>query len=90
MEKRKPTYDVDAFKAACASVDTLHVTGAALKGAAALGFGQTEIVATIQTMQRSQFYKSMTVYADHRVWQDVYRARASAEQAVAEPEESKL
>ena len=23
-------------------------------------------------MQRSHFYKSMTAYADHRVWQDVY------------------
>ena len=28
-------------------------------------------------MQRSQFYKSMTAYADHRVWQDVYHVPSS-------------
>ncbi len=77
-EKRKPTYDLDAFKAAFASVETLHVTGTALKGAATLGFGRAEIVATIQTMQRSQFYKSMTAYGDHRVWQDVYHVPSDA------------
>jgi motility quorum-sensing regulator/GCU-specific mRNA interferase toxin len=66
-EKRKPTYDFDAFKAA-----VQRVTVAATRTAAALGFGRAEIEATIQTMQRKQFYKSMTAYYDHRVWQDVY------------------
>ena len=77
-EKRKPTYDLDAFKAAFSTVEKLHVTGTALKGAAALGFGRAEIVATIQTMQRSQFYKSTTSYADYRVWQDVYHVPSTA------------
>ena len=77
-EKRKPTYDLDAFKAAFSSEDKLRVTGTALKGAAALGFGRGEIVAIIQTMQRSQFYKSMTAYADYRVWQDVYHVPSAA------------
>ncbi|UEM06699.1 type II toxin-antitoxin system MqsR family toxin [Skermanella rosea] len=43
-----------------------------------MGFGRTEIVATLQTMRRSHFYKSMTAYADHRVWQDVYHVPSSA------------
>ena len=43
-----------------------------MRSAAALGFGRAEIAATIQTMERQHFYKSMTSYADHRVWQDVY------------------
>ena len=77
-EKRKPTYDLDAFKAAFSTVEKLHVTGTAPKGAAALGIGRAEIVATIQTMQRSQFYKSMTSYADYRVWQDVYHVPSTA------------
>lgn len=77
-EKRKPTYDLDAFKAAFASVEALHVTGAALRGAAALGFGRREIVATLQTMRRAHFYKSMTAYADHRSWQDVYHVPSEA------------
>jgi motility quorum-sensing regulator/GCU-specific mRNA interferase toxin len=48
------------------------VTTTAVRTAIALGFDRAEIVATIQTMHRSQFYKSMTAYADHRIWQDVY------------------
>ncbi len=71
-EKRQPTYDLRAFKAAVSSVERLAVTGTALQSAAALGFGRTEIVETIQTMLREHFYKSMTAYADHRLWQDVY------------------
>lgn len=71
-EKRKPTYDLKAFQAACSDEDGLNVTGTALRDAAALGFGRTEIVATIQTMERAHFYKSMTSHRDHRVWQDVY------------------
>lgn len=71
-EKRKPTYDLEAFKAAFNSIDTLALTGTALRSSAAIGFGRKEIVATIQTMQPGQFYKSMTSYADKRVWQDVY------------------
>ena len=76
-EKRKPTYDLDAFKAAFNSVEKLRVTGTAVRTAAALGFGRAEIVETIQTMERRQFYKSMTAYADHRIWQDVYHVPSS-------------
>jgi len=68
-EKRKPTYDLEAFKAAAPRI---RVTVVATRTAAALGFGRAEIEATIRTMQRSQFHKSMTSYADHRIWQDVY------------------
>ncbi len=77
-EKRKPTYDLTAFKAAFDDVDKLHDTGSAVRGAAAIGLGRAEIVATIQTMQRAHFYKSMTSYGDHRVWQDVYHVPSEA------------
>lgn len=76
-EKRKPTYDLEAFKSAFSSEDNLKVTGTALRNAASLGFGRAEMVATLQTMQRSHFYKSMTAQADHRVWQDVYHVPSS-------------
>ncbi len=72
MEKRKPTYDLAAFKAAFDDVNKLNVTGTAVRSAAAIGFGRRGIVTTIQTMQPAHFYKSMTSYADHRIWQDVY------------------
>src|SRR5271167_45120 len=77
-EKRKPTYDLEAFKAAFSSVEQLRVTGTAIGTATALGFSRTDIVATIQTMQRKQFYKSMTSYRDHRIWQDVYHVPSPA------------
>jgi len=70
--KRKPTYDLDAFKAVFASVERLAVTGTAIRSAAVLGYGRAEIVETIQTMRRGHFYKSMTAYADSRLCQDVY------------------
>ena len=77
-EKRKPTYDLDAFKAAFTTVEQLRVMGVAVRTAAALGFDRAEIVATIQTMRRSQFHKSMAAHADHRVWQDVYHVPSPA------------
>lgn len=71
-EKRKPAYDLMAFKAAFSTPARLRATGTAIRGAAALGFGTAEMVAVIQTMERKHFYKSMTAFADHRIWQDVY------------------
>ena len=38
----------------------------------ALGFDRPAIIWTIQSMSRTMFVKSMTTFADHRVWQDVY------------------
>ena len=49
----------------------LKATGSALRDAATLGFGSHEIVAVIESIERHHFHKSMTSYADHRVWQDV-------------------
>jgi len=63
-EKRRPTYDLDAFKAAA---DRMRITVTATKSAATLGFGRADITATIQTMQRTHFHKSMTAHADHRI-----------------------
>ena len=72
MEKRRPTYDLNAIKAALDSVDRLTMTSSALRDAVALGFVRAGVVETITTIGRTMFYKSMTTFADHRVWQDVY------------------
>src|SRR5262249_25593708 len=50
---------VTAFEAACDDVDKLNITTSAVRTATVLGFGRAEIVAMIQTMQRTHFYKSM-------------------------------
>jgi motility quorum-sensing regulator/GCU-specific mRNA interferase toxin len=76
MEKRRPTYDLDAVKEALGSVETLAMTTTALQNAAALGFDRFGVVAVIASMERRMFVKSMTTFADHRVWQDVYQVPA--------------
>lgn len=72
MEKRRPTYDLDAIKAAIGSVETLAITRSALSDALSLGFNRAGIVTVIRQIRRPMFYKSMTTLADHRTWQDVY------------------
>jgi motility quorum-sensing regulator/GCU-specific mRNA interferase toxin len=45
-----------------------------LDGGRALGLTTAEMLATIAALTRHDFYKSMTTYADSRVWQDVYHS----------------
>lgn len=70
-EKRKPTYDLATFQSWALS-DLFQMTGTALRTALALGFTQEDVIKVTQTMTRDHFQKSMTTYADHKVWQDVY------------------
>ncbi len=76
MEKRRPTYDLDAIKLAIGSVETLAMTTSALRDAVGLGFDRAGVVETILGIERRMFYKSMTTFADHRLWQDVYHVQA--------------
>lgn len=48
-------------------------TGSALADVAALGLYFEGIVGVVMALVPSDFYKSMTTHADHRIWQDVYR-----------------
>jgi len=43
-----------------------------LRDATALGFDRAGIAQSINSIERGMFYKSMTTFADHRLWQDVY------------------
>ena len=42
-----------------------------------MGFGYADMLAVVLELKPSDFYKSMTTYADHTVWQDVYRPKTS-------------
>ena len=77
-EKKKPTYDLDAFKDACSTTEKMNITGTALDTSADIGFTRQDIVGIIQTMIRGHFYKSMTSHIDHRLWQDVYHVPSDA------------
>jgi motility quorum-sensing regulator/GCU-specific mRNA interferase toxin len=56
----------------------VRATLSALAGGAAMGFDFEGIVAVIMELTPADFHKSMTTYADHRIWQDVYRPTTSA------------
>ncbi len=47
-----------------------------MRDAAALGFDRGGGVETILSIRREMFHKSMTTFADHRLWQDVYHVPA--------------
>jgi motility quorum-sensing regulator / GCU-specific mRNA interferase toxin len=72
MGKKKPHYSLSLIKEAIAA-GKVRSTASALAGGAALGFDFAGILAVVGALTPSDFYKSMTTYADHQVWQDVYR-----------------
>ncbi len=72
MEKRRPHHDLGRFKAAMSTVDKLSMTRAAQTSAFELGCGRAEVVAALQSLKRTHFYKSMTANWNSRQWQDVY------------------
>jgi motility quorum-sensing regulator/GCU-specific mRNA interferase toxin len=76
MEKHKRTYDLESLKDAFSEVESLggKVTNSAFKGAQELGLSREDLIEVIQSLKPRDFYKSMTSYADSRIWQDVYHA----------------
>lgn len=77
MEKRVPHCKLPVVKALVAS-GKVRTTQAARVGASGLGLGLVDMLDVLTALQPTDFYKSMTTYADHTVWQDVYRPRTLA------------
>ena len=67
MEKFTPTYDLEEFKKL-----KFEITKTAQRTALELEFDEDDVREIVKTMKREQFYKSMTAYANHKIWQDVY------------------
>ncbi|MEK7245571.1 MAG: type II toxin-antitoxin system MqsR family toxin [Pseudomonadota bacterium] len=74
VEKRKPTYDLAAIQKQFGEPDGYRITVSAQDFAFSLGLDRGGVVALVQSIERRHFYKSMTTYRDHRIWQDVYHA----------------
>lgn len=74
MEKRTPHCKLSAVKALIGA-GKVKSTTTALAGAAALGFDFEGMVGIVMLLTPADFYKSMTTYADHTTWQDVYRPK---------------
>jgi len=74
MEKRTPHCKLPVVKA-LVEAGKVHTTHAARTGANKLGLEFPDMLKVVMALTPADFYKSMTTYADHTVWQDVYRPR---------------
>jgi motility quorum-sensing regulator/GCU-specific mRNA interferase toxin len=74
VEKRTPHYDLAPIQRDVARLGAAAFTKAALDGGRDMGLTSAEMLAVIASLSRRNFHKSMTTYADYRVWQDVYHA----------------
>jgi motility quorum-sensing regulator/GCU-specific mRNA interferase toxin len=75
MDKKRPTYNLEDIKEALSSQDLLRITRTARKSVIEMGLRDSDVINIIQRLEASNFYKSMTSYQDHRVWQDVYHTK---------------
>lgn len=75
MEKLKPHYLLNDIKAAFADPATLNRSFVSKQGADELKMDDEAVVAVIQALTRADFEKSMTSYANHQIWQYVYRPK---------------
>ncbi|MFM2275472.1 type II toxin-antitoxin system MqsR family toxin [Comamonas sp. 4034] len=56
----------------------VRATATAFSGAREIGINDLAgMCAVVMSLTTANFYKSMTTYADHRIWQDVYHAKTT-------------
>jgi motility quorum-sensing regulator/GCU-specific mRNA interferase toxin len=72
VEKNTPHRKLTVIQSLVAE-GKVRATYSALAGAAVLGFDFQEMIDVVAALTISDFHKSMTTHADHRIWQDVYR-----------------
>jgi motility quorum-sensing regulator/GCU-specific mRNA interferase toxin len=77
MEKRTPHCALPIVRALI-EAGKVRTTHTARVGAVALGFNYSDMLAVVLALKPVDFYKSMTTYADHTIWQDVYRPKTAA------------
>jgi motility quorum-sensing regulator / GCU-specific mRNA interferase toxin len=77
MEKNTPHCKLSIVRR-LVEADQVRTTRSAREGASALGFDFDEMLAVVMALTTNDFFKSMTTYDDHKVWQDVYRPVTSA------------
>ena len=80
VEKPTPHYDLAAIQAQVARLGPAAFTKAALDGGRDMGLTSREMLAVIAALTRRDFYKSMTTYAGHSIWQDVYHSPTPVDQ----------
>ncbi len=82
-EKRKPHYELNRLKRLIRA-EKIIITRSSEKSAFSIGFSRQEILDTVLALRPRDFYKSMTTYRDHKIWQDVYKPRFMKEDTALE------
>lgn len=72
MKKRKPSHDLVAVKRVFGTSKTLNGTLAAYAGMREMGLTVEMARQVLLSLQPRHFHHSVTSFADHRDWQDVY------------------
>jgi len=72
MEKRSPHYPLVRVQFLVNELGARAFTKSAMDGGRALGLTTSEMLGVFAALTTQNFYKSMTTYADHTIWQDVY------------------
>lgn len=67
MEKFSPSYSLSEFKSS-----NFEITTTAQRTALELELDEEDIRRIVSTMELKHFYKSMTSYLNHKIWQDIY------------------
>jgi len=73
-EKKKPHYKLAEIQSSVKKLGAAAFTKSALDGGRDMGLTSDEMLEVIASLGGTDFYKSMTTYADHRIWEDVYHA----------------
>lgn len=75
MEKGIPHCKLSVVKA-LVDAGRVNATASAFSGARELDITDLAgMCAVVLSLTSTDFYKSMTTHADHRIWQDVYHAK---------------
>ena len=77
MEKGLPHCKLPVVKS-LVEAGQVRATASAFNGARELAINDLAgMCAVVLALTSADFYKSMTTHADHRIWQDVYRAKTA-------------
>jgi motility quorum-sensing regulator / GCU-specific mRNA interferase toxin len=71
MEKSVPHCNLTIVKA-LVEAGKVRATRSARLGATALGMELADMLTVVNALTMADFFKSMTTFDDHTIWQDVY------------------
>ena len=77
MEKGTPHCKLSVVKT-LVMAGKVRTTASAVIDARLLGFDRAGVIELVLALAPGDFYKSMTTFADHTIWQDVYHRSTPA------------